>query len=111
QSDCRIDITDNRIRKRLGIDLAPGHGFRWRCSGQTACVRTSVGNLNEIVMSGFFYYQDFLNLRFGLQHEVLGRAAAGDEDSALAAASFGVKNNCGRLVYVEADIEFWSLAI
>jgi hypothetical protein len=44
-----------------------------------------VGDLDEVIVTAFRHAEDLLELRFGLQQEVLGRAAAEDDDARLAA--------------------------
>ena len=47
--------------------------------------------------------EHFLDLRLGLQHEILGAAAAQDHHTAPAATAFGVEHNRRGLV----DVEIW----
>ena len=84
QEHGRIDIARHCVGQHLRINLAPGHRFLRRGAGQATRVGASVGHLEEVIMTGFFQTEDFLNLWFGLQHEVLGRAAAENEHAAAA---------------------------
>ena len=49
--------------------------------------------------------QNFLQLRLRLKNEILGRAAATDKHSALAARAFGLKNDGSRFVHIVANIK------
>ena len=49
--------------------------------------------------------QDFLNLRLGLEHEVLGRAAAEDEHAGAVSGGLRFIDNCRRLVDVAVHVE------
>jgi len=56
--------------------------------GQTTGVRPGIRHLDEVVVPFLLDAQYFLDLRLGLQQEVLWRAAAEDPNRALAARAF-----------------------
>ena len=100
----RIEIAGHRVRQLLGIDLAPGHRLLRRGPAQAAGVGAGVGDLQEVVVAALVQAQHFLDLRLGLQDEVLGRAAAEDEDAA-AAGLLGVVDEGRTLVDVAQRID------
>ncbi len=58
-------------------------------------------------MSLFVDPQDFLDLGFGLQHEVLGGSAAEDQHAALPFPPFGIENQGRGFIDIQEDIESW----
>src|SRR6185503_16632879 len=64
-----------------------------------------IGELQIVVMALLADAEDFLDLRLGLQDEVLGTAAADDQHAALAAADLGREYDGRRLVHVRAHVE------
>ncbi len=48
--------------------------------------------------------EDLLDLRLGLEHEVLGAASANHEDTARAAVTLGVQHDGGRLVDIRRHV-------
>ena len=61
-------------------------------------------------MAFFVEAEDLLDLRLGLEHEILGRAAAEDEDAGVVAVAFGVVDDAGGLVDVAVHIELQFVA-
>ena len=55
-------------------------------------------------MAHFLDAQDFLDLRLGLQHEVLGRATAHEEHARLLLAHLRVEHDGRGLVHVDAGV-------
>ena len=86
QGDRRVGVAGHRVGQRLGIDLAPGHRLAGRRAREAAGVGAGVGDLEEVVVTALGQAEDFLDLRLGLEDEVLGAAAAEDQDARLAAA-------------------------
>src|SRR5438093_12811545 len=74
-----IDVGNYAIGQSLGIDFTPAYGFGGCRTAKAASVGTGVGALKKIVMAFFLDAHDFLNLRLGLAHEILWRAAAENE--------------------------------
>src|SRR5579864_1325445 len=72
----RIDVAYDRIGQPFGIYLTPAYRFGRSGARQTARVGPRVRDLEEVVVPFFSDAQYFLDLRLGLQDEVLGRAAA-----------------------------------
>src|SRR2546423_5813458 len=85
----RIEITDNGIREPIGVDLAPTHRFGRRRARKSAGVRPRIGYLQEVVVPFFVDAEYFLNLRLGLQHEILGTATAQNHYATSAATTLG----------------------
>ena len=81
----RIGVTGHRVGQLLGVDLAPGHRLAGRGAGEAAGVGPGVGDLEEVVVAALGQAEHFLDLRLGLEDEVLGAAAAEDQDARLAA--------------------------
>ena len=79
QRDRRIEIADHRVGQTIGIDLAPAHRLGRRRAGEAAGVRARIGDLQEVVVALLVDAEHFLDLRLGLQHEVLRAAAAADQ--------------------------------
>ena len=71
ESDRGIDVADDRVRKLSRIDFAPGHRFMRSGAGEAPRIGTRVGDLNEVVMSFFLDPKHLLDLRFGLEGEIL----------------------------------------
>src|SRR5215204_1189431 len=117
QRDGRVHVADDSIGQTLWVNLAPRDGLARRRARQTAGVRTRVGDLQEVVVAALVYAEHFLNLRLGLEHEVLRASAAEDEDGRLAAvlpplvasavdgAALGGEDERGRLVDVQRRVE------
>ena len=74
--DGGIRVANHRIGQAIGIHFPPAYGFTRCGAAQSARVRTRIGDLQEVILPEFLDAQHFLNLRFRLQHEVLGTAAA-----------------------------------
>src|SRR3954469_14798421 len=102
--DRRVGINDDSIRKFGGVNFAPTYGFAGRSSGEAPGVGTGVGDLNEKVLSDFFDAQHFLNLRFGLEHEVFGTAATPKHHAAAAAATFGREHKSSGFVDIDGGV-------
>src|SRR5207248_2130435 len=68
-------------------------------------LRAGIGDLQVVVVALLTDAQDLLDLRLRLEHEILGGAAADDQDAALAAVRLRVEHDRRRLVHVGARIE------
>src|SRR6266496_5517222 len=79
---CSSDL--HRVGELVGIDLPPGDRLRGGGPGQAARVRPGVGDLDVIVVAAVREAEDLLDLRLGLENEVLRRAAAQHQHAALA---------------------------
>ena len=64
-----------------------------RRAGEAAGVGARVGHLEEVVVAPLVDAEHLLDLRLGLEHEVLGAAAADDQHPALAAAALGLEHD------------------
>src|SRR6267154_5940758 len=80
EADGIVEVAHHRARQLVGVHLPPTHRFGRRGSGQAASVDPGVGHLEVVVMPFFADAQYFLDLRLRLQYEVLGAAAADDQD-------------------------------
>src|SRR5205823_6014547 len=81
QRNRRVHVADDAIGQGVGINFSPAPGFGGRRAAQAAGVGARVGALQKIVVPALLDAHDFLNLRLGLQNEILRRAAAEDEDA------------------------------
>src|SRR5436189_168530 len=75
----------------------------WR-PGEAAGVGAGVGDLEEIIVTALGQAEDFLDLRLGLQDEVLRAASAEDQD-ARRAALLRLEHDRGRLVHVAQGVD------
>ena len=75
-SDGCVGITDNRVRQAVRIYFAPAHSFTGSRAAEATCVGPGIGDLKEIILTIFLDSQNFLNLRFCLEHEVFRPAPA-----------------------------------
>ena len=105
QRDGVVAVHHHGAGELVGIDLAPAHRLRRRGAGESAGVGARVGHLEEVVVAPLVDAEHLLDLRLGLEHEVLGAAAADDEHAALAAAALGLEHDRRGLVDVGADVE------
>src|ERR1041384_4161947 len=110
QRDSRVDVTHNGVGKLLWIDFAPTDRFGRGGTAEAAGVGTGVGDLEEVVVPFFAEAKHFLNLWLGLQHEVLRRTPAEDEDAGSEAVLFGIVNDGCGLVDVAIDVELHFVA-
>ena len=83
QRDRRVEVAHHGVGQPVGIDLAPAHRLGRRRAGQAARVGARVGDLQEVVVALLVDAEHFLDLRLGLQHEVLRAAAAAGSSTAL----------------------------
>ena len=110
ESDRRIDVGDDGVGELGGIDLAPGYGLMRRGPGKTAGIGPGVRKLDEVVVPLFLDAQHFLDLRFRLEHEVLGRTAADQESSRFVSGAFRVEDDARCLVDI-AGLELRNSAL
>src|SRR2546422_5847108 len=103
--DGRVHISDDAVGQRVGSDLAPAHGFSRGGAAETSGVGPRVGALEEVVVALFRNTHDFLNLRFGLEHEVLRAAAAKNPDAAFVTGGLRLIDDRGGLVHVPVHVE------
>ena len=105
QRDGGVEVAHHRVRQPVGIDLAPAHRLGRRRAGEAAGVGTRVGDLQEVVVALLVDAEHFLDLRLGLQHEVLRAAAAADQHRALPAAALRAEHDRRRLVHVGVRVD------
>src|SRR5438105_4294382 len=80
-----VRVTRHGIGQLVRIDLPPTDRFTGCGARQPARIGTSIGHLQEKVLSRFLDPEHFLNLGLRLQHEILRTAAAPKHDAAAAA--------------------------
>ena len=100
-----VHVADHGARQHVGVDLAPGHRFARRGAGESAGVGAGVGELQEVVVAPLVDAEHFLDLRLGLEQEVLGTAAASDQGAALATTPLGLEHDRRGLIDVRAHVE------
>ena len=105
QGDRAVGVAGHRVGQLVGIDLAPGHRLAGRRAGEAAGVGAGVGDLEEVVVAALGQAEHFLDLRLGLEDEVLRAAAAEDQDARRAAAPLGLVDDRGRLVDVAERVD------
>jgi len=71
-----IQVAGDRIRQLLRIDFAPGDSLVGGSAAEAPRIRPGIGHLEEIIMAAFGQAEHFLDLRLGLQQEILGRPTA-----------------------------------
>src|SRR4030095_13724807 len=103
--DRRIRVTDDTVRKILRIDLPPTHCFAWCRAAQSTGVRARIGALQKVIVTALFDTHHFLNLRLGLQDEVLWRATAENKDTRGRAIRFRRIDNGRWRVHVAIYVE------
>ncbi len=74
--DGGVGVAHHGVGQAVRVHLAPAHGFARRGAAQAAGVGPRVGHLQEVILAEFLDAQHFLDLRLGLEHEVLRAAAA-----------------------------------
>src|SRR5579872_4738214 len=74
-----IQIAHNHIRQFIGINFAPRYRFSRRCARETAGVGPRICKLKKIIVPEFGDTENLLDLRFGLEHEVLRTSTANDQ--------------------------------
>src|SRR4029077_2252533 len=79
EGDRVVEEADDRPREVVGVDLAPAHRLRGRRPRQAARVGAGVVDLQVVVVALLADAQNLLDLRLGLEHEILGAAAPDDE--------------------------------
>src|SRR6266516_5803999 len=80
-----VEVAHHSPRQLIRIDLPPAHRLGGRGAREAARVGAGVGDLEIVVVAFLADAEDFLDLRFGLQHEVLRTTDPDDEDAALPA--------------------------
>ena len=104
QRDGAVGVAHHRIGKLVRIHLAPADRLGRRGTAETARVRTRIGALQEVVVPLLLDAHDLLDLRLGLQHEILRTAAAQNEHAARVARALRVIHDARRLVHVAVHI-------
>src|SRR3989440_13107301 len=93
KADGVVEVTHHGAGELVGIDLAPAHRLGRRRAREAAGVGAGIGDLQVVVVALLADAQDLLDLRLRLEHEILGRAAADDQDAALAAVRLRVEHD------------------
>src|SRR5215471_11820524 len=87
-----VSVANDCIRQFGGIDFAPAHGFAGRRPRKAAGIWSGIGDLDEKVLTKFIDTEDFLDLRFGLEHEIFWASATPKDHTAATAASFSCQD-------------------
>ena len=102
--DGRVRVADDGVGQLGRIHLAPAHGLARRRAGKAAGVRPRVGDLDEKVLAEFLDAQNFLDLRLGLEREILRAAAAPEHHAAAPARALGGEDDAGGFVHVNGRV-------
>jgi len=89
------------VRELLRVDLPPAYRLRRRSAGKSSRIRPRIGDLEEEVVPLFLDLEHFLNLRLGLQHEVLRRTSTKDQQPAQSSLPLCVENDRCRLIDIK----------
>src|SRR5437867_7507838 len=103
--DGAVGVDHDGVGELVRIDLAPGNRLGRGRARQAARIGAGVGDLDEVVVAAVGQTEDLLDLRLGLQDEILRRPTAQHQDPALAVPLPGGVDDAGGLVDVARHVD------